>query len=71
MDSLSKQFPEFNSISKGHEVYFSTVMTGPNSYDLLITCEFSQEERQKSKMEDEDNFDDLDDDVDFVHISST
>lgn len=44
MDSLSKQFPEFNSISKGHEVYFSTVMIGPNSYDLLITCKFSQEE---------------------------
>ena len=46
IDSLSKDFPEFNHISSDHEVYFSTVMTGPNNYDMLIACEFTEEEKQ-------------------------
>lgn len=44
IDSLSKQYPEFSYISEDQEVYFSTVMTGPNNYDLLIVTEFTPEE---------------------------
>ena len=44
LDSIAKLSPELSSLLKNRESYISTLMTGPNNYDLLYSTEVSQED---------------------------